>query len=380
VPAAPAVARKQGDIGVYSEPVLQRRLTVVTDDYVVLADYVRGEQTHTFDCLHHYQGFLGLESKRQRLMRHTGKMNDDPYGAGQFITDCDWYDCEGPVLIRFSHRYDRAKDDSDGRHAMYNEDGVMKLNVHSLWPRQQEVMTGWYAEASQVNKTAAYKVLGDGAVLAEGTFGAWILGKRAVRVPLAGVKELKLQVSVDRAAKKTIFWGDPYVRTEDGRLLHLSELPVSYCNADPGNGIGIDYYGGPVHLEGERYGAAVPFEPQDAARPAEAVADLSGLGAVSFEAVLGGDYPLGEDPARRKTVSIRALGREAVIMTIIEPHEGEAAVLSAEATASGELTVRLSDGRTQQLSIRGLEEGGSGIRVHVRELANGVIAREETAE
>ena len=131
----PSIARKQGDIGTYSEPVLQRRLVAVTDDYVIVADYLRGEETHTFDCLHHYQGFHELAAERKRHIRHTGQMNDDPYGAGQFITDCDWYECEAPVQIRFSHQYDRVKDDSDGRHAMYNENGPMNLHVHSLWPR-----------------------------------------------------------------------------------------------------------------------------------------------------------------------------------------------------------------------------------------------------
>lgn len=377
---APAIARQKGDIGNYSEPVLQRRLVIVTDDYVVLADYLRGEEAHTFDCLHHYQGFLGLEAENKQHIRHTGKMNDDSYGAGQFITDCDWYDCKAPVLIRFSHQYDRVKDDSDGRHAMYNENGHMNLHARSLWPQQQEVMTGSYAEADQVNKTISYKVLGDGAQLAEGQFGAWILGKRSVHVPLAGVKELKLQVNVDRAAKKTVFWGDPYVLTEDGRRIHLAELSASYDNVEQGNGVGNDYYGGPVHIEGECYDRAMPFEPADFKCPAEAVFDLTGIGAVSFEGTIGGDYPLGDEPARRKTISIRTLGKEACFLTILEPHEGQAAIISAEASSQEELTVLLADGRKQVLSIRGLNGDGASIEVHIREQINSVIVREEAAE
>ncbi|MDQ0920679.1 hypothetical protein [Paenibacillus sp. V4I5] len=376
----PSIARKQGDIGTYSEPVLQRRLVAVTDDYVIVADYLRGEETHTFDCLHHYQGFHDLTSERKRHICHTGQMNDDPYGACQFITDCDWYECEAPVQIRFSHQYDRVKDDSDGRHAMYNENGPMNLHVHSLWPRQQKVMTGWYAEADQINKTISYKVSGDGVKLAEGRFGAWILGKRSVQIDLSGVKELKLQIETDRAAKKTVFWGDPFVLTKDGRRIHLSELPARYDNVDRGNGIGIDYYGGPVHLVGENYDGALPFEPLDSGRPAEAVFDLNGLDVVSFEGTIGGDYPLGNDAARRKTVSVRSVGKEAYFLTILEPHEGDSAIVSAEASSPGELTVRLANGRTQVLSIRGLEGDREGIHVHARELVNGIIVREETAE
>ncbi len=241
-------------------------------------------------------------------------------------------------------------------------------------------MTGWYAEADRINKTISYKVSGDGMTLAEGRFGAWILGKRCVQIDLTGVKELKLQIDTDRAAKKTVFWGDPFVMTKDGRRIHLSELPVRYDNVDRGNGIGIDYYGGPVHLEGDSYESALPFEPLDFGQPAEAVFDLNGLDAVSFEGTIGGDYPLGVDPARRKTVSVRTVGKEACFLTILEPHEGDSAIVSAEASSPGELTVILANGKTQVLSIRGLEGDGDPIHVHVRELVNGVIVREETAE
>ncbi|UUZ84708.1 hypothetical protein LJK88_14335 [Paenibacillus sp. P26] len=307
-------------------------------------------------------------------------MNDDPYGAGQFISDCDWYECNGPVKIRFSHQYDLVKDDIDGRRAMYNEEGQMNVSIHSLWPQRQEVMTGWYAEADRIHKTVSYMVQGDGATLAEGRFGAWILGKRHVQVPLAGVKGLKPRVSADRNAKKTVFWGDPYVLTEDGRRIPLSELPARYDNVDRGSGFGADYYGGPVHLEGERYDRAMPFEPLNVSKPAEAEFDLDGLGAVSFEAVIGGDYPLGTDPARRKTVSICSAGKEAHFLSILELHEGEPSIVSAEASAHGEVTVRLADGRVQQVSIQGLPEEGQGISVGIRELINGVVVREETTK
>src|SRR5205823_2636137 len=40
-----------GTLTDFTEPILQRRLMVVTDDYVVLADYEKGEKPHTFDSL-----------------------------------------------------------------------------------------------------------------------------------------------------------------------------------------------------------------------------------------------------------------------------------------------------------------------------------------
>jgi hypothetical protein len=215
--------------------------------------------------------------------------------------------------------------------------------------------------------------------LAEGNFGAWILGIRHINVPLAGVRELMLTVEVERAVKKTLFWGDAFITTENGGRIHLSELPVRYENVDPGRGIGIDYYGGPVHLEGERYEQAVPFEPQDRSLPAKAWIDLTGIGAVKFEAVIGGDYPLGIDPAHRKTISIRDRGKEARFLTVLEPYEGEPRIISAETLSAGELIVLLKDGRKQQVTISDLDGDGNQIVIVLKEYNGEELVREERA-
>ncbi len=375
----PGEPRNQGDIGEYSEPVLQRRLTIVTDDYVAVADMLRAEQEHTFDCLYHFQGYAGIVAKEKRLLRHTATMNRDPYGAGQFVADCDWYACDGPTVVRFSHEYDPERDDADGRHIKYNESGRMNTDVHALWPPRQEVMTGRYPEADAVNKRLTYTVSGDGKTLAEGRFGAWILGKREVTVPVAGVREITLSIAVEAAKKKTVFWGDPYVLTASGSKIPLHALPVRYDNVDPGNGTGADYYGGPVHLEGKRYEEAMPLEPLDRDKPAVASFDLSGVDAVSFHAVIGGDYPVGDDPARRTTVSFRSKGREARFITLLELYEGAPSIVSAEAESDNTLRVRLSGGRLQQIDISRFAGDGSDVTVRIREYRGGELTREETA-
>ncbi|RAV05593.1 hypothetical protein [Paenibacillus sp. YN15] len=373
----PALPRAQGDTGEYSEPILQRRLAAVTDDYVLVADYLQGEEQHTFDCLYHFQGFQGLEAQGKTLIRHTGRLSDDPYGAGQFISDCHWYECQAPVAARFSHMYDRNTDDRDGRHMLHNEEGRMDTALHLLWPPQPTVVTGWYAEGSNVNKTLHYEVLGDGRLLAEDQFGAWILGKRRVRVSLQDVQGLTLRVQTDRPALKTVFWDDPSVILEDGRRLHLAELSGVYRNVDPGHGIGVDYEGGPVHLEGEPAVGALPFEPLDNRRPAEAVFDLRGLGAVAFEGAIGGDYPVGDDPARRKTVGFRSCGSTAWFVTLLELHEGRPMVIRAEARDAGHLTVHLADGRRQELAIRGLDSADGQVELELEEWQGEQLVRKE---
>ncbi|GAA4847658.1 hypothetical protein GCM10023310_27240 [Paenibacillus vulneris] len=373
----PPQPRPQGDTGTYSEPVVQRRLVAVTEDYVVIADYLKGEEPHTFDCLHHYQGFQGIDGARKRLLRHTAQMSEDPYGSAQFITDCSWYECDAPARIRFSHSYNAVRDDSEGRNNMHNEEGLMNLHLHTLWPPQQELMTGWYAEAAPVNKVLSYEIAGDGVQLAEGQFGAWILGKRSLDIPLQGIRELKLQVRVDRSSRKTVFWGNPCVLLQDGRRLPLTDLPIRYENVDPGHGVGSDYYGGQVHLAGELYREALPFEPLDPSLPAVAVIDLSGLEAMAFQGTLGGDYPLGDDPARRKTISIRTSGREAYFITLLEPHEGDSVIAAANAISPELIRVQLTDGRTQVIDVHGLKGDGRQLHVRLRELGEAGLLREE---
>ena len=82
-------------------------------------------------------------------------------------------------------------------------------------------------EFALVNKRLYWKVCGkmtDGseAVLAEGKFGAWILGKETIDVSLDGVEKLFLKVFTEDGRQgdlyeyeslKTIFWGDPVIET-----------------------------------------------------------------------------------------------------------------------------------------------------------------------
>lgn len=371
--------RRQGETGEFTEPVLQRRLLLVTDDYTVEVDYLRGESAHVYDCLHHFQGFKELEGDTETPVRHSAQMSTDPYSAAQFITDCQWQTCDGPAVARFSHQYDQEGDNQGGRHMMFNENGRMNVDAHSVWPKQREIMTGWYPEEGGVSKRVSYAIYGDGRLLDEGRFGAWILGTRAVDVPLAGVNYLKLQVSVQEPKQKTIFWGDAYLLTKVGSRIPLTELTGSYENVDNGCGPGIDYGGGPVHMAGKLYADAIPFEPEDSSMPAAISICLDGLDAVSFHGVIGGDYPVGHDPARRKTVSIRSEGREALFINVLEAYEGKGMIEHVSAVSSNELTVNLRDGRTQRITLFNMENNGMDLAVELCEFINGAEVRRERA-
>ncbi len=58
---------KYGTLTDYTESVLQRRLMVVTDDYVVVADYLKGAKPHLFESLFQPKGFLGLDAPAKKF-------------------------------------------------------------------------------------------------------------------------------------------------------------------------------------------------------------------------------------------------------------------------------------------------------------------------
>jgi hypothetical protein len=45
-----------GEVTDFTEPVRQRRLILVTDDYVLMADNLKAGKPHTFDNLLHLRG------------------------------------------------------------------------------------------------------------------------------------------------------------------------------------------------------------------------------------------------------------------------------------------------------------------------------------
>ncbi|WP_141505195.1 hypothetical protein [Paenibacillus luteus] len=355
----------------YTEPIVQRRMTIVTDDYVVLFDYMRGDQEHTYDCLFHIKGLRGITAKETTHVAHTEQLSTNPLGSAQFITDCDWYEVEGPVTASFEMAFGEGSD-NEGNRTLYNEDGVLKMDVHTVWPPRFELITGTDPEYFKVEKKLWYEVRGDGKTLASGQFGAWILGRDDLDLAVAGVESLHLRVKIAEVrdenefmtkTEKTIFWGDPYFVLADGTKVYAAELPFQCENVDPGHGMGKDYRGGPVKLRGKTYTHAVPGNPDDIEREGVIIFDLTGLGAIRFVSAIGGDYPLGDETYRRKLLSARTKGEQTRFTTVIEPFESNAMIAKAEATSADTLRVELVDGRVQEISLTSFE--GSGERIHI---------------
>ena len=368
-----------GTLSGYNEPVRQRRLLVVTDDYVLVADDLKSENPHDFESLFQMKGFLGLESPDKKFLRHDDQWDTNPLGSAQFVTDANWYSVSAPAVAKFRMLFGPDAD-NEGTRALESEDGPLNIDYHSLWPQKQEIMIGATPEEHKTEKRLFYSVNGDGKQLAEGKFGSWILGRDKVDLPVEGVKELVLETHTELAQKPTLFWGDAVVITKEGKSIPVSSLPQKREGLHHAPPLGKDYYGGPIKLAGKPFDSGLAAEPAKNGESGRIIVDLSGVGGVRFQAEIGGDYPLGDEAQRRKTMAIRSeKGTTARFIAVIEPHEGTAVVRSAVATGPESVRVEMTDGRVQEISFPGFGGEAKDLNVNLTESKEGKILRQEKA-
>lgn len=333
--------RKQGEIGEYSEPILQRRLIASTAQYVVVADYIEAESEHEYDCLFHFNGLTDTPPPGIHYVRHTGQMNTDAKGSGQFITNCDWHETEAPYCLTF-----------------HSEE--LSVNVHQVYPKQGMLMTADFPENRRQHKQVRYEVLGDGKVIQQGRSGIWLLGKIVMELEVKDIEQLEVRLFVDKQepeAPKTLFLGNAYFIDEAGTRQYVYDLPYTAENVEEGHGKGVNYYGNDVVIEGIHDGRALPFEPEDPQAPASIKVNVPPGKCLRFTGEIGGDFLMGNHPERRRTISFRQTGRSASFITVLEPFKGKSRIRTAQADEKGNICIELEDGTRQTLSITGLSEG-----------------------
>lgn len=374
-----------GELSDYTEPVTQRRVMAVTDDYLVLFDYLKGEKAHQFDCLFQIKGFKDLKAERVDFVRHTNQWTENPLSDAQFITDCRWYEVSGPSVASFEMIFGEGQD-LRGTRTNHNAPGVLKMDVHAAWPRQSVQILGRAAEDHGIAIPLEYWVEADGEVMVHGAFGAWILGEGRCEIEVAGKKTLRLRVrngpvyteqKYPRRTKQGLFWGEAYLVKTDGTRIDLCDLPLRFENVDLGCGIGKDYEGGRVTIVGNEYPRAIPTSPIDHDREGVITVDLEGLDAVRFVGLIGADAFPGDESQRRMTYAVRSVGEVGRFITVIEPFEAERMIESVYATDENTVNVRLKDGRIQVITVHGIEQGT--VSVHFAEYRDGRLLREERA-
>jgi hypothetical protein len=374
----PTDAPVYGSLTEFSEPVKQRRAMIVTDDYVVIADWIKGTNAHVFESLYHMKDFRGLEASEKKFLRHDAQWDTNPVGSAQFVTDCDWYEITAPAVSRFQMRFGPGAD-NEGSRTLGNEDGVLKTDVYSLWPPKQEIMIGTAPELHPVEKRVFYTVRGDGRTLTEGKFGAWILGSADIDVPVDRVKELELATRTELSKKPTLFWANARVVSKDGKEIPLNNFPTKFDDVVQTTAFGKDYFGGPIKIVGNLYTNATPAQPTTNNVQGVVRVDLSGADALRFKATLGGDYPLGDETQRRKVYAIRAPdAKGARFLTVIEPYEDKPMVKSAVAISADALRVELADGRVQEILLKNFDGDGKDLVGEITESKDGKILRRES--
>lgn len=455
----------------FTEPVITRRVTVLTDDYVVNFDYAKSSQPetiHDFQCIYHLQGLTKMDEALS-LVRHTEQLSEDPLSSAQFITDCNWYtenqtkcgtedrtknNTENGTAVKFQFHteYDEKHNNywkfdwKWQNRTAYNEYGTLDTDLYFVPMKQEDrpdlsemfdedassnkrshmqFAIACPPEFALVNKRLYWKVCAlmekdtdkiqetvceneneatasaeqcaseQEIVLAEGKFGTWILGKETVDVALDGVKKLYLKVFTEDGRQgdlyeyeslKTIFWGDPVIETTDHQKLAMADLTYTCENTDEGCGIGKDYEGGRVTIQAEEFAKAIPAEPKDKRKWGIITLDLDGLNATRFHAVIGGDYPVGDESGKRRTVFQQQTGTSACFASVIEPHEGDAMIQSVQYAGSWSIKVTFADGREQIVSVQGIEnmeesdQAKSSVRVLFAEYQNGTLIRKEETD
>ncbi len=378
------------DIGSYSEPVHQRRLTIVTDDYVVLADYLKADHPHNFDNLLQLRGVGQPEGAT--LKGHRPQWDANPLSSGQFITNVNTYRYADGARLPSVHRFapqgadGRNKEmnnwETGGQNRLYNTEGNLHFDTYVAWPRQGELSLGSYAESWGIEKQVDYAIEADGQQLAQGCFGAWILGSDTISVPLQGKKSMQITIKTNRRQdrRKTLMLANAYVVTASGQRIPLSSLSAECHNVAPVAAPGLDYEGGPVTIAGTRYDEVVGIDPETSSAEDTLTYNLEGIDAVRLEAILGGDYPVGNEEQLRKTVDVRQNGTEARFVTVLEPHEGHSMVSGVRAESPTEIVVTLIDGRQQRITIAGFYSTGQDVKVQITELRDGKVVRQEETD
>jgi len=407
-------AAPYGEITELTEPIAQTRVMAVLDDCIVLFDSLRGETEHRYESLMQIKGFLGLEpagpggsraagdavqpSGIIRPAGHTGKKSEDPRSDEQFITDCFWYEAEGETVARFETIYG-AGEDLRGTRSRYNEEGSLCMDVYTAWPRRSRQCVGLAAE--DLGQKAPYdlKVWEDGDCVEAFSANPWLLGARRLEVKLnPDSRTLRLEFynkplyseqMYPYDSEQCLFLGDAYVELEDGERVFLHTLPVTQHNIDGGMGIGRDYEGGRVLIEGIEYPDAIPVSPVDHQQSGILEYDLGRLRAVRLAGVIGVDNFPGREEQRRRTYGVAQRAVHGRFITVVEPHEGEfrdrmlqegvslpgaGKILSVEGLSENRVRIRFRDGSWQEVSVEGIDDVPE---VVLRTFRDGICVGEE---
>lgn len=354
-----------GEITEITEPIVQTRVMAVLDDCIVIFDSLKGEEEHRYESLLQIKGFQGLEAVGEEsgltALRHTGKKSEDPKSDEQFITDCHWYDAKGSTCARFVTKYGDGED-LRGTRSRYNEPGSLHMDVYTAWPRETIQCTGLAAEDHGQKYPYRFRLWDEEGCREDFCANPWLLGARKLDVALRPESRLlKLEFlssplyneqRYPHDAPQCLFLGNARVELEDGTEVALSGLPVRQYNMDAGMGIGRDYQGGRVLIEGIEYPDAIPVSALDHSQESFLEYDLTELRAVRLTGIIGVDNFPGEENQRRMTYGVRQRSVHGRFITVIEPFGDRRCLTSVEGLSEDCVRILYEDGRQDEVSVK----------------------------
>ena len=392
-------AAPYGEITEVTEPVTQTRVMAVLDDCIVIFDSLLGEREHRYESLMQIKGFRSLEAvgeeaaigaefagkkRRVRLKGHTGKKSEDPRSDEQFITDCFWYDAEGETVAAFATIYGQGED-SRGNRSRYNKEGLLCMDVYTAWPLKTSQCLGLAAEDLGQKSPYSLKVWEDGSCVESFSANPWLLGARRLDVALKPdssvlrleilLKPLYSEQMYPHDSGQCLFLGDAFLELEDGGRIPLSEIPVKTRNIDGGMGIGRDYEGGRVLIEGEEYPDAIPVSALDHREEGVLEYDLALFRAVRLTGVIGVDNFPGDEAQRRRTYGVAQRAVHGRFITVIEPHEGSGKLVAVEGLSENQVRIRYKDGCLQEVTVEDID---GTPKVRLLTFAEGACVSEDT--
>ncbi len=374
----PANPPEYGALTDYLEPVTSLRTVVLTDEFIVIFDAITAEDEHVFDCMYHLREIKSVGGAE--LMYHKEQLTENPLSGGQFVTDCSFYKADEVVKITSDVEYTEeqiyAVPGASMWRSCYNEPGRLKTDLYYLGGG--ELITGTDASFNNVSKRLHYSVYVDGENVAEGKFGAWILGRETIDAKLTGKNELVIEILTETAcveadnelvAEKTIFLADAWVMTDRGLKIPLSQLNYRTENIDSG------YGGDEVIISGKHFKDAVPANPDDISKKGRIILELNGMDAISFHAEIGGNYPLNGGKNHQRLLSMRKKGSHAEFISVIEVYKDNPRIKSVAATRN-RVDVIMNDGITKTIVC---DKSAERINVLYEAFADGKCTERESA-
>lgn len=380
-------AAPYGKITEVTEPVVQTRVMAVLDDCIVLFDSLAGKTEHDYESLMQIKGFLSLQPVGKdgsvRYERHIGKKSCDPRSDRQFITDCTWYEADGETRAEFVTVYGEGEDQR-GNRGLYNEPGSLCMDVYTAWPLRTRQSLGLVAEDLRQKSPYEMKIWTDEVCAEQFCANPWLLGARRVAMDLEpDCRTLRLEIlnkplyteqRYPYDSNQCLFLADAFVELEDGERIPLSTLSVRQQNIDNGYGIGKDYAGGRVLIEGEEYADAIPISAADHSQQGILEYDLSALRAVRLTGLVGVDNFPGDEAQRRRTYGVAQRAVHGRFITVIEPHEGHRCIASVEGMSEDAVRISYTDGSWQEVEVQCIDTDPSAA---LRTYRNGAVIAEE---